>query len=327
KALSPTKAAVSVKRTEPECAKTARRVHLRHGSSAVVFPRTGRTLPHFPTRVRQAVFHDMSKTKTFGIELLVSLVCLRAASQADDAQAQFDSAQYTNGALHLHITNAHGSRYVIQTSSNLADWTALATNSVSQTTFVETKAANFSSRFYRLSSLAGVGSIQTVWIVMMENTDWSTFPNNSDAPYINSLLPRFAHAKNYRSFNHPSLPNYITLEAGDDLGLNDGSCLPGSAHSQSTTDHLTTYLKNKGISWKVLLRESSRRRNHPPSLRRTRLLARPQSVRLFLRRHRQRAGHEQLLRHRAPAPARNGICARPDQQQRGQLQFHRAQRL
>ncbi|PYJ80674.1 MAG: hypothetical protein DME22_23610, partial [Verrucomicrobia bacterium] len=193
----------------------------------------------------------MSKTKTFGIELLVSLVCLCAASQADDAQARFDSAQYTNGALHLHITNAPGSRYVIQTSSNLADWTALATNSVSRTTFVETNAVNFSRRFYRLSGLAGVGSIQTVWIVMMENTDWSTFPDNSDAPYINSLLPRFAHAENYRSFNHPSLPNYITLEAGDDLGLNDGSWLPGSAHSQSTTDHLTTYLKNKGISWKA----------------------------------------------------------------------------
>ena len=193
----------------------------------------------------------MSKTKTFGVEMLVSLVCLRAASQADDAQARFDSAQYTNGALHLHITNALGSRYVIQTSSNLADWTALATNSVSRTTFVETNAVNFSRRFYRLSGLAGVGSIQTVWIVMMENTDWSTFPDNSDAPYINSLLPRFAHAENYRSFNHPSLPNYITLEAGDDLGLNDGSWLPGSAHSQSTTDHLTTYLKNKGISWRA----------------------------------------------------------------------------
>src|SRR6266576_95063 len=73
------------------------------------FPRTGRNSPHFPPRVCQAVFHDMSKTKTFGIELLVSLVCLCAASQADDAQARFDSAQYTNGALHLHITNAPGS--------------------------------------------------------------------------------------------------------------------------------------------------------------------------------------------------------------------------
>jgi len=48
-----------------------------------------------------------------------------------------------------------------------------------------------------------------------------------------------------------STPNYVTLEAGDNLGLTNGAWLPGSAHSQSTTDHLTTYLKNKGITWKA----------------------------------------------------------------------------
>lgn len=84
---------------------------------------------------------------------------------------------------------------------------------------------------------------------MMENTDWATVKGNSQAPYINSLLPQYAHTENYVSPMHPSLPNYITLEAGANLGLTNGSWLP-RGHSVSTKDHLTTYLNRAGFGWK-----------------------------------------------------------------------------
>ena len=52
-------------------------------------------------------------------------------------------------------------------------------------------------------------NLQTVFIIVLENHDWSEIKGNPSAPYINSLLSRFAHAERY--FNppglHPSLPN------------------------------------------------------------------------------------------------------------------------
>jgi len=47
---------------------------------------------------------------------------------------------------------------------------------------------------------------------------------------------------------HPSLPNYLWLEAGDNLGVTaDGD--PSSYH-QSTTEHLVTQLESAGKTWK-----------------------------------------------------------------------------
>jgi phosphatidylinositol-3-phosphatase len=93
--------------------------------------------------------------------------------------------------------------------------------------------------------------IKTVFIIMLENHDWSSIKGSSNAPYINdTLLPAFAHAENYRTGGqYPSLPNYITLEAGDDMGLSHLSPQP-TDYRINTTDHLTTYLRNKGISWR-----------------------------------------------------------------------------
>ncbi len=93
--------------------------------------------------------------------------------------------------------------------------------------------------------------IKTVFIVMMENTDWSQVKGSSSYPYLNNtLLPNSAYANNYiGGIGHPSLPNYVTLEAGDPMGLTDGSWVPPT-HSTNTTAHLTTQLRAAGISWK-----------------------------------------------------------------------------
>lgn len=93
--------------------------------------------------------------------------------------------------------------------------------------------------------------IKTVFIIMMENTDWAQVKGNPSYAYLNgTLLPDSAFANNYiGGIGHPSLPNYVALEAGASMGLTDGSYLPAT-HSITTTEHLTTQLRAAGISWK-----------------------------------------------------------------------------
>ncbi|MGI9089380.1 MAG: alkaline phosphatase family protein [Chthoniobacterales bacterium] len=91
-----------------------------------------------------------------------------------------------------------------------------------------------------------------VFLILMENHNWSSIKGSANAPYINgTLLPMASFTDQY--YNppgiHPSEPNYIWLEAGTNLNItNDG--LPSSNH-QITTSHFVTQLKNAGISWKT----------------------------------------------------------------------------
>jgi hypothetical protein len=92
--------------------------------------------------------------------------------------------------------------------------------------------------------------IRHLWIVMMENTDWSEIRGSSSAPYINgTLLPRYAQAENYRAHMHNSLPNYLLLEAGDPMGQEGKSPAPAELRLR-TTDHLATYLTRAKVPWK-----------------------------------------------------------------------------
>jgi hypothetical protein len=93
--------------------------------------------------------------------------------------------------------------------------------------------------------------IDHVFVIMLENHDWSQIKGNSSAPYINgTLLAQGAHAENYQNVPnlHPSLPNYIWLEAGSNLGVTDDAT--PSVHRLSTSQHLTGLLNNVGINWK-----------------------------------------------------------------------------
>jgi phosphatidylinositol-3-phosphatase len=94
-------------------------------------------------------------------------------------------------------------------------------------------------------------AIKTVFIIVLENKNWAEIKGSASAPYINNvLLPQASHAEQY--FNppgiHPSLPNYLWLEAGTNFGILDDK--DPSVHHQSTTDHLVTLLNHAGIDWK-----------------------------------------------------------------------------
>lgn len=91
---------------------------------------------------------------------------------------------------------------------------------------------------------------RTVFLIVMENRNWSDIKGNPSAPYLNSLLSLGAHAEQY--YNpprlHPSEPNYIWLEAGDNLGIHSDAD-PERNH-RSTSAHLVNLLEANNISWK-----------------------------------------------------------------------------
>lgn len=99
-------------------------------------------------------------------------------------------------------------------------------------------------------------AIQTVFIIVMENHSWSTIQKSASAKYITgTLLPMGGYATMYKTppKNHPSEPNYIWLEAGDNLGIKDDN--PPKNNHQSTTDHLSAQLDGAKISWKAYVED------------------------------------------------------------------------
>jgi len=94
--------------------------------------------------------------------------------------------------------------------------------------------------------------IQTIFVILMENHNWADIKGSPSAPFINNtLLPIASRCEQY--YNppglHPSLPNYLWLEAGTNFGIYDDN--PPANDHQSTTNHLVTLLNNAGIPWKA----------------------------------------------------------------------------
>ena len=82
----------------------------------------------------------------------------------------------------------------------------------------------------------------TVFIIMMENHNWSEIKQNSSAPYIHqTLLPMASHAEQY--YNppgvHPSEPNYLWLEAGTNFGVSP--LLGDATNATNLSDLFQTY--------------------------------------------------------------------------------------
>ena len=98
---------------------------------------------------------------------------------------------------------------------------------------------------------AGAHPKPTVFVIVMENHNWSSIKGSASAPYLNgTLLPQASYAENYTNprGNHPSEPNYIWLEAGSSLGVHNDSA--PTANHQSTTAHLSTLLDAANVSWR-----------------------------------------------------------------------------
>src|SRR5437763_2274730 len=127
---------------------------------------------------------------------------------------------------------------------------------------------------------AGAEQIKTVFVIAMENHNWTQPANqftggiqqiyqNPAAPYINSLVSgtssisdQVAYAANYHSVLatpngnnphiHPSEPNYLWAEAGTNFGIfnDDDPYKDNPPNAQNTTQHLTGLLQRARKTWK-----------------------------------------------------------------------------
>ncbi len=101
---------------------------------------------------------------------------------------------------------------------------------------------------------AGVSNITgSIFVIVMENTNWSSIKGSANAPFINKLLTgaHTSYATNYNNppNNHPSEPNYIWMEAGTNYGITNDNDPTHAANQIKGKDHLAKQLDTKGVSW------------------------------------------------------------------------------
>jgi hypothetical protein len=101
-----------------------------------------------------------------------------------------------------------------------------------------------------LPAPAQVKSVKKVFVIVMENHNWSTILKDPTTTYIKGLLPKASYAKQYFTppGNHPSEPNYLWIESGLRLSKTDSP--PSKDHHLANVPHLTALLDKAGKPWK-----------------------------------------------------------------------------
>lgn len=92
--------------------------------------------------------------------------------------------------------------------------------------------------------------IQHVFLVMMENKGYGQVWNTSSTPYITSLGKTYSRATAYHAVTHPSLPNYIDLMAGSNLGITT-DCNPSTSCTTGVKPNMLYNLLVRGYSAKA----------------------------------------------------------------------------
>ncbi len=92
------------------------------------------------------------------------------------------------------------------------------------------------------------GTIQHIFVVVMENHSYSQIWNSSSAPYITQLGKSYARATNYHALDYPSLPNYLDLYGGSNYGITT-DCKPSSTCHINATN-LADNLEANRLTWK-----------------------------------------------------------------------------
>jgi len=106
--------------------------------------------------------------------------------------------------------------------------------------------------------LTGVGSAGAdqnqpahFFIIMMENTSYSSLIGNPNAPWINKAASKYGFAKNYYGVSHPSQPNYIAATSGSTNGVTDDNDV--TINVRNVVDQLQAH----GKSWKAYMQSLS----------------------------------------------------------------------
>jgi len=92
---------------------------------------------------------------------------------------------------------------------------------------------------------ATVPAFAHIYLIVMENPEYSSIVASSQAPYLNGLIRRFGLATNFDAVSHPSEPNYFALFAGSTFGVRDDGTYNLSA--KNVADQLEAH----GRTWHV----------------------------------------------------------------------------
>ncbi len=99
----------------------------------------------------------------------------------------------------------------------------------------------------------GIPALDHIFVIVLENHGYNQIIGNANAPVINALAAQYNSATDYRAVQHPSLPNYIAMVAGDSFGIqNDNppavSIPPGPWNINAPT--VGSQLEAIGKDWK-----------------------------------------------------------------------------
>jgi phosphatidylinositol-3-phosphatase len=92
----------------------------------------------------------------------------------------------------------------------------------------------------------GIGHLDHVFLIMMENHGYGQVVGNPDEPYVNSLIKsgKVSYATNYFAVGHPSSTNYLEIVGGSNFGIrsdngpdwHDQTCTPNLLNGDITGD-------------------------------------------------------------------------------------------
>ncbi len=99
---------------------------------------------------------------------------------------------------------------------------------------------------------AGIPNFQHVFVIMMENTSYTSLIGNTTyAPFINSAAATYGLATNYFGVSHPSQPNYIAATSGSTNGVvNDNDVT-------INVPNIVNQLDSHGKTWKAYMQSYS----------------------------------------------------------------------
>jgi len=96
----------------------------------------------------------------------------------------------------------------------------------------------------------GGSNIKHVIIIVEENEAYNSIVNSTVAPYQNQLIRQYALAGNYFSLESPSLPNYLDLTAGSDMGITTDCSPSASCQVTGRMTNIADLLNSSNLSWK-----------------------------------------------------------------------------
>ena len=109
--------------------------------------------------------------------------------------------------------------------------------------------ANSTGSIGASASSAAVPDFAHVYVLVLENHEYSSVVGSSSAPYLNGLIAKYGFATNYTAVSHPSQPNYIALFSGSTQGIADDG-----THNLSG-QNLADQLEAKGKTWSVFAQD------------------------------------------------------------------------